>query len=50
MQLEWAQTKIVCERYRVISTFPNMQNADYTQFVQVDYADRTVDIARGLYR
>jgi hypothetical protein len=30
MQLEWDQTDIVCERYRVLSTFPNRENADST--------------------
>jgi hypothetical protein len=49
MQLEWAQTNIVCERYHVLSTFPNMQNVDCTQSVQADCADRTADVARGPY-
>jgi hypothetical protein len=26
MQLEWDQTNIVCERYRILFIFPNKQN------------------------
>ena len=53
MQLEWAQMESVWLRYRILSTFPNMQNVDCTQFVQSiqdDCANYIVDMERGPYR